>query len=101
MILASLIIFGIHATTREGMIFHGVKMRVASKIEKLLSRKYDFYEAEKKTAFLLKPLFDCAPCMASVWGTIIYFTLNPSYPYLAFIFGLSGLNFLVNRFMPE
>lgn len=99
MILATLIIFGIHATTREGMIFHSFKMWIASKIEKILSRKNDFYEAEKKTAFILKPLFDCPACMASIWGTVIYFTLNPDYHYLVFIFGLAGLNYLISRFI--
>lgn len=101
MILASLIIFGIHATTRVRMIFHPLRKKVSELFEFLLYRKLGEYERTTKVAFILKPLFDCPACMASVWGTVYYFTIGSSLPYLVFIFALSGLNWLITMYMPE
>ena len=60
------------------------------------------YTAEKKLGlFYSKPLFSCPPCMASIWGTVFYFSyigfsitsilMLPSY-----IFALSGLTLFIH-----
>jgi len=56
-----------------------------------------------------KPLFLCLPCMASVWGTIFYFTFLFAFMQNITIFAfliwpfyivsLSGLNYVVSRYI--
>lgn len=53
--------------------------------------------------FWSKPLFTCPPCMASVWGTVVYWIATPmSSETLAawplYILMLSGLVALINSF---
>ncbi len=52
--------------------------------------------------FFYKPLFGCITCMASVWGSIVYFTLNslitqPIILYPITIVCCACMNLLINR----
>jgi hypothetical protein len=82
-------------------------------------RKYDFCDAngiDKDSKMVLywmrkisietigeywsKPLFICPPCMASVWGTIVWFMAGGSlvlWPF--YILSLSGLVTLINSYI--
>lgn len=54
---------------------------------------------------ILKPLFACPACMASIHGTVIYFTflfpLIGFWFWLPFCVCLCGLNFFVSQFFVE
>jgi len=46
--------------------------------------------------WIVAPLFDCPPCMSSIWGTTIWFlTGGDFFWWPAFVFALCGLNTLV------
>ena len=52
--------------------------------------------------FIYKPLFGCITCMASIWGTIVYFTLGaivhqPIILYPITIVCCACMNLLINR----
>ena len=87
-ILNSLAIIGLWTAFQEGMIFEFVP-----KLLKQLS------------PYLQKPIFDCLPCMASVWGGSTYlvlcaFGLTPSIFFiLIHICAVGGLNMLANWFI--
>ena len=59
-----LFIYGLHATTRSNMIFD------LTPLVDRLSKKIN----PKVLIYVLKPTFDCTPCMASIYGTLSYFT---------------------------
>jgi hypothetical protein len=78
LVLNSLGCLGVHCLTREGMLFE----QAANFIR--------HYVGE----FWSKPLFDCPPCMASVWGLIgwLYFVTDLHLiPYLLILCGLNAL----------
>lgn len=102
-IITVLVIYGVHASTREGMIFSGVYMRVL------------FFVGRwgNKPERILKPLFDCTPCMASFYGTISFFmVLSPArlavndpqafqyvLSWMIWVFALSGFNYILNKLL--
>ena len=90
-IITVLVIYGVHASTREGMIFEGLYMRVLFLVSRWTKRP------EK----VLKPLFDCTPCMASFYGTIS-FVVYGNMPFIAWpiwVFALSGFNYILNKLL--
>jgi len=53
---------------------------------------------------ILKPFFLCPPCMASVWGTIYYITINPMpsiHGWFAHCVLVCGLNVIISHLMPK
>ena len=90
----SLFIFGVFASIQEGMIFE--------KFGKLLTK--DTKKPKKIPYFWSKPLGTCPICMASIYGTLIFWLfyfigfLNYDYIfiiYICYIFSLSGLNYVI------
>lgn len=99
LIINSLVIFGIHAATRRNMILSYFHERIAAGLLYLLLKLYkkDIAKAENSTAIILKPLLDCPPCMASVWG-IPFALMQPlSVWTLVYLFALSGLNYIIMK----
>lgn len=120
LLINSFLIFGIHASTRDGMIFGFITKFVNRWIVRFFLWAYkdgkpnrivvnhpDFPDildygvidatekAGNTTAIILKPLFDCPPCMASVWG-IPFVLIQPlSIWSIVYIFALSGLNNII------
>jgi len=92
-ILTVLSIYGIHASTRPGMILSWVRSIFDSVFLKVT-------KSESITMILLKPLFDCTPCMASIYGTAIHLLLWPQAPMfvlIIWVFSLSGFNYILNK----
>lgn len=80
-LICSLVITGLYATTQSEMIFEGIANRLT------LILPY----------FIQKPLFKCIICMASIWGSIYYFA-NFDFAiiqYIKFIFAVAGLNTII------
>lgn len=72
---------GIHKVTREGNLFGYVADYIRAKIGE----------------FWCKPLFDCLPCMASVWGAYGWLFLQPELGIITYIVALAGLNFFTAK----
>lgn len=75
-LISSLVIVAIHACTWDGMIFGGLR---AWMDDKLTIVDNDFpgeseypYRPKIYQRQIMKPLYSCIICMASVWGTLIY-----------------------------
>jgi hypothetical protein len=90
-LITSLFIYGIHATTRHGMIFEFISKWIDNKI---LLGHVNYNK-------IAKVLIDCTPCMASLYGTISFVLFNPTalIYYPIWIFCLSGFNYIVNKTM--
>jgi hypothetical protein len=89
-----LVIYGIHGSTRAGMVFS---------VDRLYDKLGNWLE-NNTIDKIYKPLFDCTPCMASVYGTIAYFFIVEfSLDRLLFlpvwVFSISGFNYILNKFM--
>lgn len=91
MILASLFCLGLWVSFRPGMILS----KVPKWFVQLLYKECSIRRADL-IMMLKKPLFDCLPCMASIWGTLFYFMADGG-NYFVFIFSLVGLNFIVKK----
>lgn len=89
-IIASLAILGFYAAMGEGMI-----------LERLLTA------FEYITRGALRPirpaLYECPVCMASIWGTAIWFANGSGdiVHYVVFIFGVAGFNYLAMQLTGE
>jgi len=75
MILNALVIIGVHKATRVG------------EVGEPIARKLDDPD------WLRKPTIGCMPCMPSVWGTLVFWTIGPRnwllWPF--YVLALSGL----------
>jgi hypothetical protein len=98
LLINSFAIFGVYASTRDGMILEFVNNFATKWICKAFFRFYKDPEiVSKKATFILKPLFDCPPCMASIWG-LPFALLHPlSIWPLVYLFALSGFNYVIMK----
>ena len=89
-IFNSLVIFGIHAVTRDGQLLWPLAKWIYNKIP-----------LTNGGQGVVKALIDCPPCMASTYGTIGFFLLV--YPALGlwwlpgWVLSLCGFNYLLNK----
>jgi hypothetical protein len=74
--------------------------------DKMILWKLRFYSIKYLGVWLSKPLFLCLPCMASIVGTIIFFTFSLVFFQNVCIFAwplycitLSGLNYVIQRYI--
>ena len=87
-IITVLVIYGVHASTREGMIFN----RIWWLCFRVLNRFSD------RPEWYMKPLFDCTPCMASIYGGTSYLILyGLDIGIVVWVFSMTGFNYLLNR----
>lgn len=80
-VINSLACLAIHVLTREGMLLDNVANLLRDNIKE----------------FWCKPLFDCPPCMASVWGLLGWFYLAPNMQLIPYLLVLCGFNALVSK----
>lgn len=95
---ASLSIYGVHILFQEGHLLEklGDKLRGP---ERSPDKPLTFREK------VMKPIFDCPICMASVWGTIWFFagleiTFDIDLPlrfYVPYVFCLCGMNTIIQK----
>jgi hypothetical protein len=81
LVLNSLACLGVHILTRDGMLFGTAAEYIRSIVGEFSS----------------KPLFDCPPCMASVWGLLGWFYLIPNLAIVPYLLVLCGLNALISK----
>jgi hypothetical protein len=83
-IISSMWIMGFHVLFRSGF---------------LLSRAGDYMDTHW-SLWINKPLWRCPPCMASVHGTLIFFTLPEQglLLWVFFIVCLAGFNYFLTQF---
>ncbi len=97
LILNSLVIFGIYASTQQGMILH-----FARKV--FIKTDEDDLEEEYHVPFIFKPLVGCPTCMSSVHSTYFYWffqewTLENLYLYPFYVLALAGLNSIIHKYI--
>ena len=92
-LINSLVIYGVFASTGEGMILGFVQRWTT----------YNIYlppikSGEKEIAFWTKPLWNCPACMASVYGTAGFYFTDLSWWWLpVYVFALSGFCYLISK----
>lgn len=82
-IIASLIITGLHFAFMQGNVLSPVRVFVANKLDAWIGKKW--------SAIVQKPLWNCMPCMASVWGLILLGVNIPA------ILAVCGLNVIISQ----
>lgn len=82
-LLLSLCITGIYVSFQSGMIFGDLRAALASSMDKALGKKVSRY--------IQKPLWDCLPCMASIWVIILTWGID-----VLLILAVCGLNALID-----
>ncbi len=119
LIINSLIIWGVYASIQEGFIFERIGNWIRHTHEEIYSSgkipmlnddiKYPVTRSNLPS-WIKKPLATCPICMASVYGTPVfwfaYFTELINFDfiifvYICYVFALAGLNYLILTFMPE
>ena len=115
LIFNSLLIWGVYASIQEGMIFEKIGDWIRGNNEKdagFIKGKRDLTVIVKDNlpSWIKKPLATCPICMASVYGTPIFWLayfaelINYDYIiifYICYVFALSGIQYLILTFMPE
>lgn len=89
-IIASLFCVGLHAVTGEGMLLEFAVRPFA-----------------KAPHWIRKPIYQCAPCMSSFWGTLYFVGYALTVPefhiglismWILFVFCVAGLNAVLVKF---
>jgi hypothetical protein len=85
-ILTSLFCLGLYKAFDEGMIFFKVGEWMFEALHPV------------KLSWVLKPLFNCPPCMGSFWGIVGFHACYGLFDWrvIPFIFCVSGLNWLLS-----
>ena len=95
-LINSLIIFGVHASTRQGQVLHFIAKFVYGSALKVPSPKEAYYRT-----IISKVLFDCPPCMSSLYGSIGFslfiFPDLSLWWMVGWVFSLCGFNYLLNK----
>ncbi len=87
-IITVLVIYGVHASTREGMLLNKLWILCFNVLDRFT----------KKPEWYLKPLFDCTPCMASVYGSIMYLAVyGLETGIVIWVLSLTGFNYILNK----
>ena len=110
LIINSLIIWGVYASIQEGFIFDKIGNWIRGFKTIYLHNSLARTEKDNLPSWIKKPLGTCPVCMASVYGTPVFWFaylighLQYDYIiifYICYIFALAGLNYLILAFMPE
>ena len=108
LIINSLIIWGVYASLQEGFIWEYWGNRIRGK-HHIKGELYHYYKYQLPS-WIKKPLATCPICMASVYGTPVFWfayltdLINFDFiiiVYICYIFALAGVNYLMLTFMPE
>jgi hypothetical protein len=83
-IFGALCVLGLYAAMGEGMILEKLK---------------DFFEriTDNKILRNIRPaLYECPICMASIWGTVVWFVMDNSFNplWVLYVFGVAGFNYV-------
>ena len=107
LVLNSLACLGVHCLTREGMLFEKLRNLIHWLLWSFFywicvninKKRLPFFKmnAQKIANYLCKPLFDCPPCMASVWGLIGWFYFVTDLHLIPYLLILCGLNALMSK----
>lgn len=98
----SLICTGIHVSFMEGMIFSKIRLDL---ILDIFRHTYnDYSKIDKIVEIITKPLYDCLPCMASVWTILIMREIDIK--SIVIVCGMNAiiasvLQFFANSKLPE
>lgn len=79
-VINSLVCLGIHVLTRVDMLLWPL-----------------IQHTERWSDYIKKPLFDCPPCMASIWGAIGYIYFAPDINAIPYLLALCGFNALLSN----
>lgn len=99
-LITTLFTLGLFVTGQQGYILAGLRDRIA----RIMGGSYRIDEGERYYHFendvFWKPFWGCPPCMASLWGIVVYsvfstYTLNSFYELPILILCSSGLNFII------
>lgn len=85
-IILSLQITAIYIVFQQGMLLGWMRIAMAN--------MFDTTFGKKRSRYIQKPLFDCLPCMASVWTTILTQEID-----LGMILLVCGLNLIIEKFL--
>lgn len=84
--ILSLQITAIYIVFQQGMFLGWLRIAMANVFDKLLGKK--------RSRYFQKPLFDCLPCMASVWTIILMWHFD-----VRMILAVCGLNIIIDKFL--
>lgn len=110
LIINSLIIWGVYTSLQDGMIFEDLGDWVRGKYIPDTITYTKIPVGFHLPNWIKKPFATCPICMASVYGTPIFWgyylyeaipVYNIIFMYICYIFALAGLNYLILAFMPK
>lgn len=105
-IITVLVIYGIHGSTRGGMLLAPFALWLESLISGKTFNSMDCTPCvptrrENIAYYTIKMLFNCTPCMASIYGTISFFLVEfPTQGLVGlpvWVFSLCGFNYILNK----
>ena len=93
LLINSLLIYGIHASTRTGQLLNFLTKFV------VIGKGFPTPKQAHRQRMLEKVTYDCPPCMASLYGTAYFLLLvdMPFYYLPVWVLSLSGLNYILNK----
>jgi len=113
-LINSLLIFGIYAITGKDMIGEFAQRLKVFK-ENKPNEPFDFVHSngdvspikeydkgKRRNDMLKKSLFNCPPCMASIWGTAGFIYTGMGWEYwIVWVLSLAGFNYIVDKILDK
>jgi hypothetical protein len=85
-VILSLMITAVYTLFQEGNLLSPVRIWGANILDRSFGLKWSRY--------IQKPLWDCLPCMASVWGILLSWSFD-----VRLLLAVCGVNVIVSRFV--
>lgn len=86
--ILSLQITCIYALFQQGNLLGSVRIKAANYLDRIFGKRHSRY--------IQKPLWDCLPCMASLWTIILTLGINPF-----LMMTVCGINVLINKIIDD
>lgn len=85
-VILSFMITGIYTAFQQGNVLGWLRIFLANQMDKAIGIKWSRY--------VQKPLWDCLPCMASLWTIVLTWSVDP-----LLVIAVCGLNALFDTFI--
>lgn len=85
-LILSLQITAVYIVFRQGMLLGWFRIMMANVLDKRFGML--------RSRYIQKPLWDCLPCMASVWTIILMWKID-----VRMILLVCGMNVIINKFL--
>lgn len=90
----SWIITALYVSFQKGMFLGKLRAKIATFLDRKLIARLGNQQGRKWSTYIQKPFWDCLPCMSSVWGLLLSWSLD-----IELILVICGINAIIDKIL--